>query len=59
MPVGVRPVHIYALPEDNSVWTHSDGEGTFDGAGPLLGMITCMHAAAAAVPSSSAARETH
>lgn len=28
--VGPRPVHIYAIPELQAVWTHSDGLGAFD-----------------------------
>jgi hypothetical protein len=28
--VGPRPVHLYAIPELQTIWTHSDGQGTFD-----------------------------
>ncbi len=28
--VGPRPVHLYAIPELQTVWTHSDGLGAFD-----------------------------
>lgn len=27
---GVRPLHIYAVPGRDEVWTHLDGEGSFD-----------------------------
>ena len=30
IPVGGRPVHIYAIPELQTVWTHSDSSGSFD-----------------------------